>query len=134
MIQEFVNRFMANKHIIEASFAEKHPADYKDIVKKVINAISDGYDYDCPDPDNIHVIDDGDYQGTLLYVIPEKGYQPSVYWYVMVNYGSCSGCDTLQGISAENWDEDPPTKSQVDQYMTLALHIIQRLKQMYEDK
>ena len=45
-------------------------------------------------------IDDGDYQGTLLYLIPEDTYQPNSSEYLMtfVEYGSCSGCDTLQGI------------------------------------
>ena len=48
----------------------------------------------------IKEIDDGDYQGTLLYLIPEDTYQPDSSEYLMtfVEYGSCSGCDTLQGI------------------------------------
>ena len=42
---------------------------------------------------SIHEIDDGDYQGTLLYLIPFTTYQPTEYEYLMTytDYGSCSG-------------------------------------------
>lgn len=52
---------------------------------------------------DIHVIDDGEYQGTFIYLIPFDCYQPSCDEYLMtyVYYGSCSGCDTLQAIQAE---------------------------------
>lgn len=51
---------------------------------------------------DIHVIDDGEYQGTLIFLIPFDCYQPSCEDYLMtyVYYGSCSGCDTLQAIQA----------------------------------
>lgn len=47
-------------------------------------------------------IDDGDYQGTLLFVIPFDTYQPEEREYLMtfVGYGSCSGCDTLLNLQA----------------------------------
>lgn len=46
----------------------------------------------------ITVIDDGDYQGTLLFAIPFNSYQPCAGQYIMtfIEYGSCSGCDALQ--------------------------------------
>jgi hypothetical protein len=51
------------------------------------------------------VIDDGDYQGTQIFIIPTDTYQPSVKDYVMTDtyYGSCSGCDTLQAISGYDY-------------------------------
>lgn len=94
-----------------------------DIVRVVAEALH-GKNIDI-DYDNIHVIDDGDYQGTLLFVIPEKCYQPFDYWYVRISYGSCSVCDTLQGI-IENED----FKQVADDLFTLALHIAQGLKRM----
>ena len=81
-----------------------------------------------PDPERIHRIDDGNYQGTLVYVIGEKGYQPDKYWYVKVDYGSCSGCDTLEGI--RDYTDDAPTDEQAKDYMTVALHIVQGMKPM----
>lgn len=100
--------------------------DYIDIVKIVIEAVHDGYG--TPDPNNIHEIDDGDYQGTLLFVIPMYEYQPWDYWYVKVSYGSCSGCDTLQAILDGDYGYTVDEKA--DALFTLALHIVQGLKRM----
>lgn len=129
MIQAFITRFEAGKPKLVEQFSAKHPGSYMEIVKAVIEIVSDESLYDdSPDPNRIHEIDDGDYQGTLLYVIGAMGYQPSDYWYVKVWYGSCSGCDTLQGIC--DYSDEPPTPTQVAEYMTLALHVVQGLKKM----
>ena len=130
MIEKFTKAWFANLHEMRKKFTEKHPENYKEIVKSVIEILKDD-DYDSPDPERIHEIDDGDYQGTLVYVIGGNGYQPNNYWYVKVGYGSCSGCDTLEGI--RNYDSDAPRNEQVDEYMTLALHIIQGLKKMGDE-
>lgn len=127
MIQEFVDRFMANRQEITAKLGEKHVHNYAELVKLVVASVV-GDDYGQPNPEAIHEIDDGDYQGTLLYVIPANTYQPSDYWFVKVYYGSCSGCDTLQGISS--YFTETPTPEQVNEYWTLCLHIVQGLKKM----
>ncbi len=127
MIKELVARWEQNKPQIRKSFEVKHPKDYKDLVKTVVeNITSKEYGELSLDPERIHQIDDGDYQGTLVFVIAEKGYQPSKYYSVLVDYGSCSACDSLQSI--RDYSDGPPTKNQVDEYMTLALHIVQKLK------
>ena len=125
---------MSKKDLLAATFA-KHPDDYREMVRNVISVITDEKEYGSynPDPERIHEIDDGDYQGTLVYVIGAKGYQPSKYWYVKVEYGSCSGCDTLQAIRDSGYGYDTPNAEQVKDYMTLALHIVQRLKKMGDD-
>lgn len=129
MIKEFVERWEANKVAVRVVFEAAHPEDYAAIIKAVISQITtDEYSQLCPDPDRIHQLDDGSYQGTLVFVIAEKGYQPSKYYYCMIRYGSCSACDTLTGI--KNYSDDKPTKEQVDQYMMLALHTVQWLKPM----
>lgn len=133
MISQFVSRWNENKDKLEEIFSEKHPANYEELVTEVIKIVTtDKYGDHAPDPENIVEVDHGDYQGTLLYVIPEKGYQPSDYYFVKVSYGSCSGCDTLQSIS--DYSSEKPTKKQVKDYMTLALHIVQGLKEMKEDE
>lgn len=133
MIQEFVNVYMENKEKLRNAFSKKHPDDYEEIVKILINVLSDSIDgwNDKPDSERIHVIDDGDYQGTLVFVIAETGYQPSVYWATTVSYGSCSGCDTLEAI--KNYDDSPPSRDQIEGYMTLALHLVQNMKRINED-
>lgn len=76
---------------------------YSDLVKltfdTVFNDNSDMYSYDYRlDVDHITKVDNGDYQGTLLFLIPFDTYQPGEGEYLMtyVGYGSCSGCDALQ--------------------------------------
>lgn len=127
MIQNFVDRFMANKGQLETLFSEKHPGNYQEIVTAVIRIITDK-EYGSIDPERIHEINDGNYQGTLVYVIAEVGYQPSRYWYVKVEYGSCSGCDLLENI--RGYTGEAVSEEQTKQYMQLALNIVQKLKEM----
>lgn len=133
MIKDFIERFEENKGLLREDFARAHPENYLAIVKAVVNAVraADEYEGDQPSPERIHEIDDGDYQGTLVYVIGAGGYQPSDYWYVKVYYGSCSGCDTLEGI--RDYGDGTPNAGQIDEYMTLATHILQGLKRMGDD-
>lgn len=138
MIKEFVDRFMVKKPEIMAGFAEKHPEEYVDIVRAVITALHESETYMgiSLDPERIHMIDDGAYQGTLVFVIGATGYQPSDYWYVKISYGSCSGCDTLQRIKSNSGYDSyngKPTAEQVADYMTLALHVVQGLKKMGDE-
>jgi hypothetical protein len=130
VIQKFVDRFIAAEPEVRAKLAEAHTDEYKSLVKLVIQTVAnedDGYGQ-TPSPDRIHEIDDGDYQGTYLYVIASTGYQPDDYWFVKVSYGSCSGCDTLQAISG--YSDEKPTEEQVNDYWTLCLHIVQGLREL----
>jgi hypothetical protein len=131
MITDFVEKYMSGKDALRSVFAEKHPENYKAIIEAVVKQAAGDADYDVPDPERIHQIDDGDYQGTLVFVIGGKGYQPSDYWYVKVSYGSCSSCDTLEAI--KNYSDEKPTEEEIDQYMTLALHVVQGMKKMGEE-
>ncbi len=132
MIPEFVVAWEARKSEIEESFRTKHPGGYEDIVKQVVSILGDTCKYDSPDPNRVVIVDHGDYQGTLLFVIGAKGYQPNDYWYVKVSYGSCSVCDTYEAIRYSNgaWESDVPNEQQVKDYMTEALHVIQGLRAM----
>lgn len=129
MINKFVEIWDKHKQEIEEIYRAKHPNNYKEVVEnvvKLLNKYDFGYDKIST---KIHCIDDGDYQGTLLFLIPKDTYQPYEYYYVMVGYGSCSGCDTLEAI--RNYDyENAPTEAQVKSYMTLSIHIIQGLKEI----
>ena len=131
MIEAFTRAWFANLNSIREKFAAKHPDNYKEVVRAVVQMLADASDEDeNPDPDRIHEIDDGHYQGTHVYVIGAQGYQPSRYWYVKVSYGSCSGCDTLEGIRKHCHGQ--PDAEQVGGYMTLALHIVQGLREMVD--
>lgn len=100
---------------------------YIDLVKLSFQIIfnSDG-EGDQLDIKKITEIDDGDYQGTLLYLIPFETSQPSEYEYLMthVSYGSCSGCDTLQSIQDQDYSKRFLTDQQVSDFMTLCKDIL----------
>lgn len=132
MIQEFVALFDANREALYEDFRKNKPDSYLDVVKRVVTILSKGEDYDRPDPERITMIDHGHYQGTQVFVIGAQGYQPSTYWYVRMSYGSCSHCDTFQAVM-EDWpwndNEEVPVKC-LNGLMTMALHVVQRIKQM----
>lgn len=126
MIQEIVNLWEENKSKIREELSKEPPSDYTGLVKLVIKYVGESLDMDA---ERIHCINDGNYQGTLLFIIPEVLDQPHDYWYVKVDYGSCCGCDTLERIKSNNYSEDKiPDEQQLNDYMMLALHIVQGIK------
>ena len=134
MIQELILQWEQNKNELQDYFRNtkqsEYSNDYKEIVIKIFEICLKKADkYYAFDVSKMTVIDDGDYQGTKIFIIPKDTYQPSVFDYVYTDtyYGSCSGCDTLQCICDTNYDE-LPNEEQVKEYMTLALHLVQRLK------
>ncbi len=128
MIQNFVDCFMDARETIKTDLRTNPPRGYDDLVKRLIVVLANVHDdHGSPDPERIHIIDDGDYQGTQLYIIAAQGYQPSTYWAIFVDYGSCSGCDTFESISSLSYG-DTLTDEQVDEYWTLMLHMVQSMK------
>lgn len=102
------DQWNANKDELRRVLAEKYGKDncysYDDIVKVAFEIVFNHGDGEFRlDVDKIVSIDNGDYQGTILYVIPFHTYQPNECQYFMtyIGYGSCSVCDTLQGIMDE---------------------------------
>ena len=95
-----------NEHQLQEAIGKlDHFPDYEELVKITFqNIYNQGpveeYEYRCLNVDKITVIDDGDYQGTMLFVIPFDAYQPDPRQYLIthVYYGSCSYCDTLEHI------------------------------------
>jgi len=138
MIQELINQWEGNKHKLEEYFKNTRQGEYDSyeaIVRKIFELclpIAEGRTIGW-DLDKMTVIDDGDWQGTQIFIIPKRIYQPSIGDYVMTHtyYGSCSGCDTLLDIRECN--DGLPTEKQVKEYMTLALHLVQKLKWLDED-
>lgn len=136
MVKEFVDAFMDGKGRLRAKLDERlredaFGIDYDFLVKSTFEAICKGIcEHDLmPDSGNVHCIDDGSYQGTLVYVIPEAGYQPSRYWYCRIAYGSCSACDTLDGIITSYSLNDDENEA-LDGLMALCLHVVQGTREM----
>ena len=140
MVEVFVERWNKYKGVLEEYFRKTEQnkyGSYSNIVKllfeKVINQEeTNGYKFDI---DGMTVIDDGHYQGTQLFIIPLNAYQPDETQYIITHnyYGSCSGCDTLQAISGYDYEKFPD-EEQIDGYMQLALHLLQRCKWLYGEE
>lgn len=129
MLKYCRDKWNENKDKLEEALREANnlnSCDYKDLVALVVEHILNPgeCDYDIYDPKNITVIDNGDYQGTQLFMIPMDTYQPSEYEYLLtcVGYGSCSGCDTLQSI--QEWDDKKLTDSQIKDFMKLCKDLV----------
>ena len=132
MIVQFIERFQEISLDLLEQFCQNEPESYEDIFKQTIKMMFENSEdsYTCnsetPDYERITVIDDGDYQGTLVFVVASKSYQPSDYWVSSVDYGSCSGCDTFQAYSTygDNPEESAP------HMLTMALHMIEAMKKI----
>ncbi|EGT3640495.1 TPA: hypothetical protein ACP6IR_000056 [Clostridioides difficile] len=117
------NKTRLHEALLESDFINRDSyCSYEDLVKlSVKHILNDNINEDDEwDVDNISEIDNGDYQGTLLYLIPKKTYQPNEYEYLMtyVGYGSCSDCDTLINI------QDSDSEDSIEDYMCLCKDII----------
>ena len=138
MNKHFVRCWEKDKHKLAEWFANTDLSwiNYGKIVEKLFDLVltpDTGYSYNSRFKTiNIKTIDDGDYQGTMLFLIPEDTYQPDEFQYVVVtvDYGSCSGCDTLLRITEHS--DGLPNNQQVSDLMTIALHLVQSAKYVYE--
>lgn len=134
MIKEFVKAWDANKSLLEEYIGKQDQADfdYALLLKMLIDIVINPYIEEKLDSANIHVINDGNYQGSQLFIVPLAFYQPCPKDYIWTyqDYGSCSGCDLLESI--REYDGGFPTEKQVKEYMTLELHLLQRCRWMID--
>lgn len=113
---------------------------YDELVKMTFEIIfNDGEDEQAHDRHSLDLnrmtsVDNGNYQGTLLYIIPFNTYQPDESEYLMtyVGYGSCSYCDTLLGIQEYPADK-PLTNEQIEGFMQLCLDILRNTIKPYNN-
>lgn len=138
MLKIIKEQWDKNRDLLRAALEEGeefNECNYKDLVKlsfeKIFNTnIYPNYELNLK---RITEIDDGDYQGTLLYVIPFDTYQPDEKEYLVtyVNYGSCSGCDTLQAI--QYGPREKLTEAQVRNFMALCKDILTNTVKPYNN-
>ena len=135
MIKYALKKWNENKDVLRDAIQQTEKDkrsvwNYNDIVKLVCRYIFNENTTDNEPKINIGgitMIDNGCYQGTLLFMMPFDTYQPAEYEYLMtyVGYGSCSGCDTLQRIQLDemyyNVESDDDL---IDSYMTLCKDIV----------
>jgi hypothetical protein len=142
MIKYCLKKWDQNKEKLEKVLRERtdmNQCGYKDLVEIVVtNILNDGranedLEFDDRDVKRISEIDDGNYEGTLLYLIPANRYQPDEEEYLMtyIGYGSCSCCDTLMHIQMYGDDNGALTDRQVKDFMTLCKDIITNMIKPY---
>ncbi len=102
---------------------------------------ADSEDEEEWDAGAIREINDGSGQGTRLFTIPRKVYQPFASQYLMtfVMYSSLSGCDALGYIQDTLEKHEPgrqlpkqPGEEQVRAFMTLSRHMLSHMVQPFE--
>lgn len=138
MMKIMLEQWNKNEGLLKQKLSELEtfPESYFDLVKLAFDTVYNHdlrynrYELDCS---KITEIDNGDYQGTLLYLIPYTVYQPSEYEYLMtyVDYGSCSGCDTLQNIESMGEYGEAPTEGQQKELLGLCRDILQNTIKPY---
>lgn len=134
MIKYALKKWDENKEVLRNTIQQteknmRSAWDYEEIVKLACRYIfNENVSREEPmiNVDGITMIDNGDYQGTLLFMLPFDVDQPAEYEYLMtyVGYGSCSGCDTLQRIQADDEDDDETEKEMVDSYLGICKDIV----------
>lgn len=136
MLKILVEKWDENKDQLKKQLETRtdlNSCDYKDLVKMTFDVILNSDEYTKIDTEKIVEINHGDYQGTLLYMIPFDRYQPSENDYLItyVSYGSCSGCDTLQRI--QEYGEELLTETQVKDFMALCKDLICNARRLYNE-
>lgn len=138
MVQLFIDQWDKNKNILREYF-ETHSKDnydtYEKLVKLVLELIinKDNEVYgETVNIKKLKEIDYGQYQGCLIYIFPSDTYQPLAHetFYMTVDYGSCSCCDTLLSIIGNSTEK--PIKNQVKGLMKLCLNLIQNAHRFKE--
>lgn len=141
MIKEFVEKWDKNKDKLEEYFSKTPQSEYenyegivKALFEKVINFGLETYSSKRFRTEDIVTIDDGKYDGTQIFILHRNTVAPELKDYVYTNtyYGSCPGCDTLLAIQGYDL-EQKPNKNEVEGYMTIALHLLQKCNFMKED-
>lgn len=140
MIKEFCLAWEKNKDKLEEYFRttkQDEYGEYRTLVGLLFDIVVNpefGCESNKYDTKNILKIDDGNYQGTEIFILHKNLYQPYIedYVYTSTYYGSCSGCDILLSIS--EYGDGLPDDSQVNDYMDLCLHLLQKCHYMTDDE
>lgn len=88
---------------------------WESLVRLVVGVLSEP-----GENEHTHAVSLGGYSGVLVAVVGEE--YGTGAWISVIHYGSCSGCDALERALTIDGD------GRTDALMTLALHIVQRMR------
>lgn len=111
----------------------EYAKDYIDLLKVLIQIVINPDEEERPlKIEQIIEIDKGCYGGEKVWLIPQEE-EPDVRDFIVtyMAYGTCSGCDLLEGIiSNSDMVTDFANEKQINDYMLLALHLLQRMRRL----
>lgn len=126
MIKFALNRWDDNNKKLREVIAntpveERKHWDYENLVYLVATTV---YEFELSDVRDIVYGGEANYQGTLVFLIPmtESPFTEREWLMSYIGYGSCTACDTLQGIQYD--DESDSDIDAVDEYMNLCRDIV----------
>lgn len=132
MIKEIIKKWEENKLKLEEYFKTTKQEEYQSyeaIVRKIFELCINTFNNENNNFNlkRLHIIDNGHYKGTQIFIIPKNRYRPEAKDYLVTDtyYGFCTGCDTLKGIC--QYSNDIPNNEQLKKYMILASHLVQKL-------
>lgn len=93
MIKEFSDLWNLKSKDLEQKIKNTDRHDL-DEYEKLFKIMLDVFEYKYYD---LHIIDDGSYSGTLVFIFTNSDYEPYIenYLFSYIDYGSCSVCDAL---------------------------------------
>lgn len=136
MIDSFVKRFNEKTSEIKQFLREMTDLpSYEELFRMLCDALYDEDDYGTPNSATVQRVSYGDYEGTLVFIVANSTCYPSAVWCTHIRYGSCSACDTLQGVHDRcEWNDDYTTRiitdKAVEGYHRLMLHMLQNMKEV----
>ena len=136
MVREFVEQWDKNKDKLRDYFKttpQTEYSSYKSILAQLLrlavthNKAGEEWDLDAIMESKRHC-----YHGNFVFGFNSAWDRASEFTVTYVGYGSCNGCDTLQRIQALSDKEDLPNEEQVNGYITLALHMVQKMRTPFD--
>jgi len=116
MIQEFVDTYQMGEMALRFSLRAIPPEDYEALIERVLRPLA-GSNF-------IEITGGGEYHGDFRITFGK--------YTGGISYGSCSGCDLWKSIVVDSYCGEILTEaaiqSNVDVWMSMALHIIQSIK------
>ena len=132
MIKEFVDEWFARQDWVNTQLKTRPIRDYEDLVKIVAECVM-FKEEDYLDQLYIKRTAFNDYSGVEYFIITTNTTADTDETYITHNwYGSCSGCDTLLGIT--HYEETGFDEQQIKDLNTLCLHLLQRMKPIYTEE
>ena len=132
MIKEFVDKWFAKQAWVNTQLKTRPIRDYEDLIKIVAECVL-FKEVDYLDQLHIKRTAFSDYSGVEYFIITTNTTADTDETYITHNwYGSCSGCDTLLGIT--KYEETGFDEQQIKELNILCLHLLQRMKPIYTEE